>query len=93
MSAVPKVLTAVASPEAISRAVKDDIETLLDAYKLAVDRRVCREIDAGACQTSADYRRAHEAQEHEENVRDQVIAGLIGLIHRSITHHNLGIIR
>jgi hypothetical protein len=85
--------TPIASPEVIGRAVKDDIDNLLDKYKDAVDRRVCKEIDAGCCQTRSDYRHRDAAVENEANVRDEVIAQLVKLIHQTITHHNLGIIQ
>lgn len=34
-----------------------ELETRLDALLRLHDRKVCKEIDAGACQTSYDYRK------------------------------------
>jgi hypothetical protein len=78
--------------KSIERATRDDIENLLDKYKAAVDTRVCREIDAGSCQTRSDYRRRDEAQDAEYKVRDEVIAELFKLIDQAITHQILGIL-
>ena len=42
----------------------------LDELLRAKDRAVCTAIDAGACQTDSDFRRAHEALEQYETLRD-----------------------
>jgi hypothetical protein len=51
-----------------------EISDKLDEYQGAIDRRVCAEIDAGSCGTSRDWDRAHETQEREENLREELDA-------------------
>jgi hypothetical protein len=47
-----------------------EVESALDAFESAVDRKVCAQIDAGACGTSHDWRKAHEAEEKAEEARE-----------------------
>jgi hypothetical protein len=49
---------------------RDCVESALDRLISMHDRKVCAEIDAGACQTSWDYRRMHEARDAYEEARD-----------------------
>jgi len=44
----------------------DRFEAALDHVIAAHDRKVCAEIDAGACRTSSDYRRMHDARDTYE---------------------------
>ena len=62
--------------------VKDDlsdaekIETLLEAYRLAVRAAQRAETDAGACRTRRDYDVMHDLEHAEEAVRSQVLQAL-----------------
>ena len=49
---------------------RDRFESELDRLIAAHDRKVCAEIDAGACRTSWDYRRMHQARDSYEEARD-----------------------
>lgn len=69
--------------------LREEIENILDKYKSAVDRMVCAEVDAGACQTKSDYRRRDEARETEDKVRDESIAALIKLFEDELRWRNV----
>jgi hypothetical protein len=59
--------------------MKPTIEELLsklDELLAAKDRSVCRAIDAGACRTATDYRRAREAADAFGEARDAFEADL-----------------
>jgi hypothetical protein len=49
-----------------------ELESALDAFEAAVDRKVSAQIDAGACGTSSDYRRAHEAEDKAYEARERL---------------------
>jgi hypothetical protein len=53
---------------------RDRFETGLDRLISAHDRKVCAEIDAGACRTSRDYDRAHKARGAYDEARDAFLA-------------------
>ena len=46
-----------------------ELESALDAFESAVDRKVCAQIDAGSCGTSWDWKKAHEAEENADKAR------------------------
>ena len=66
---------------------RDQIRNYLEAYKQAIDRRVCAEIDAGCCQTRMDYKNKHDAQEQEEDVLTLVERKLFALADCSEAAH------
>jgi len=53
-----------------------DLEAMLDRLIKAADTRAARQIDAGACRTAHDRRRAHEAADDLDAVRALTIATL-----------------
>lgn len=71
---------------------QEDIENILDGYKAAIDGRVCAEIDAGCCRTSADYRHRDAAIEREETVRESTIANIVMLINQALEYQSVGIL-
>ena len=71
---------------------QEEIEKQLDEYKRAVDRRVCAEIDAGACQTKQDYRRRDDMLDAESKTRESVEMALLALIERALNLAKAGII-
>jgi hypothetical protein len=60
--------------------LRSSIETILDSFEHAVDRRVCTEIDAGACGTEYDRRKAHEAADKYWDTREESLKNLIALV-------------
>jgi len=56
-----------------------DVEMIMDAvdtYVQAVETKVCREIDAGACQTQYDYMRVREAEDAADSARTELEGNL-----------------
>src|SRR5689334_9430507 len=49
---------------------RDRFETSLDRLISAHDRKVCTEIDAGACRTRYDYDKMHRASDAYDEARD-----------------------
>jgi hypothetical protein len=58
---------------------KDQIESVLDKLIRAHGKTVRAAIDAGACQTSHDYRKAHEAEAAYCEVYEATVATLTNL--------------
>lgn len=49
---------------------RDDVESMMDSLTRLADRKAAAEIDAGACRTQQDFRRAREAGDELEAARD-----------------------
>jgi|PlaIllAssembly_1097288.scaffolds.fasta_scaffold232580_2 hypothetical protein len=49
----------------------EDLMSKLDSLLEAHERMVCRQVDAGACQTTYDYKRKHTAEEQFYDLRDE----------------------
>jgi hypothetical protein len=60
----------------------DTIENILDTFERAVDRKVCAEIDAGACRTEWDYKQRDLAEEAYHEARDRAVSDLLALTRR-----------
>jgi hypothetical protein len=52
----------------------ESIREELERFEQKVDKKVCKEIDAGACGTSFDHRRAEEARDEMEQQKDILLA-------------------
>ena len=53
---------------------RDQSEAMLDHLIAAHSRKVCAEIDAGACRTARDFARMHEARDAFAEAHDAFIA-------------------
>jgi hypothetical protein len=58
---------------------RDHFEAGLDRLISAHDRKVCAEIDAGACRTSSDYARMHRARDAYEEAREAFLDEVFAL--------------
>lgn len=50
------------------------IREAIEEFEQAVDRKVCKEIDAGACGTRSDFRAAEAARDKMDEQKDKLIA-------------------
>jgi hypothetical protein len=52
---------------------REQFESMLDSVIAAHSRKVCAEIDAGACRTSLDFARMHKARDAFAEARDAFV--------------------
>jgi len=60
-----------------------ELESALDTFEQAVDRKVCAQIDAGCCQTRRDREKAHEAEDQACEAREALEKAIKNSLSRS----------